>query len=117
VSSQKGIENVIFYYCATQTPDTGRIPVSEDKLEQVKREKAFHITTLAVSEINPESWENVLYRGDWWFDIDHPTLADAIVSLHRLMDVLEGFDANLEYLQYFASGSKGFHIRCLPSVF
>lgn len=106
-----------FHYCDTPTPNTGRIPVSEDKLEQVKREKAFHITTLAVSELAPENWEEVKYRGDWWFDIDHPNLTDAITSLHKLMDVLASLDVNLEHLRYYASGSKGFHIRVPASLF
>ena len=106
-----------FHFCDTPTPNTGRIPVSEDKLEQVKRERAFHITPLAVSELAPENWENVKYRGDWWFDVDEPNLEKAITSLHGLMDALEKLDVNLEHLRYFASGSKGFHVRVPASLF
>jgi hypothetical protein len=106
-----------FYYCESQTPDTKRIPCPLSDIEQIKREKAFHVTLLAVSELAPESWEDVLYKGDWWFDIDHPKLDDAIISLHKLMDVLEGFDVNLEHLRYYASGSKGFHIRVPATLF
>jgi hypothetical protein len=105
------------HYCITQTPDTKRIPCPLSDIDEIKREKAFHITTLAVSELAPENWEEVKYRGDWWFDIDHPNLADAITSLHKLMDVLASLDVNLEHLRYYASGSKGFHIRVPASLF
>lgn len=105
------------FYCETPVPNTGRKPVSENHLEQIKRERAFHITTLAVSDPAPENWDNVKYRGDWWFDVDEPNLEKAITSLHGLMDALEKLDVNLEHLRYFASGSKGFHVRVPATLF
>jgi putative DNA primase/helicase len=105
------------FYCETPTPNTGRKPVSENHLEQIKRDRAFHITPLAVSDPAPENWGDVKYRGDWWFDVDEPNLGDAITSLHGLMAALEKLDVNLEHLRYFASGSKGFHVQVPATLF
>jgi hypothetical protein len=107
-----------FHYCATQTPDTGRIPVSEDKLRTGQTGKGIsHHPVSRVGVGTLKTGRKFVQYGDWWFDIDHPNLADAITSLHRLMDVLASLDVNLDHLRYYASGSKGFHIRVPASLF
>ena len=93
-------------------------PVKEEDVEHVRQTAAYHMTVLSVSATDAEDWDEETYRGDLWFDLDAGSLEDSIRDLHALMETLVSVGVNnLEYLDYFASGSKGFHVRVPAELF
>lgn len=51
------------------------------------------------------------------FDIDAKDLGTAIVWINKLLDQLQEWDFNLDFLKIYASGSKGFHISIPQKTF
>lgn len=51
------------------------------------------------------------------FDIDAKDLGTAIVWLNKLLDQLQEWGLNLEFLKIYASGSKGFHVAIPQKTF
>lgn len=90
----------------------------EEDVEKIRADSACHMTVLSVSETDAEDWDDVSYRGDLWFDLDAGSLEQSIQDLHSLMNAFKSVGvADLRYLHYFASGSKGFHVQVPAELF
>lgn len=89
---------------------------SGDDLEKMKAESA-HVSVYTQSQARPKDQDNqldysqVTLCGDLIIDIDADDIDTAIVWLNRLMDQLEKvYEVDLDSCEWYASGSKGFHI-------
>lgn len=82
-------------------------------VEDAKRQGAKKLTILAVDA--PLGIEDAKkghnYKGPLYFDIDLPSVADAIASALALIDKLtDHYQTPLEAIQIYASGKKGLHV-------
>ncbi|MFN5745573.1 MAG: hypothetical protein ACK443_05740 [Methylococcaceae bacterium] len=62
-------------------------------------------------------YNKVKLLGDLQFDINANDLATGITWVNKLLDLLQEWELNLDYLKVYCSGSKGFHITIPQKVF
>jgi hypothetical protein len=85
---------------------------------------AKHLSVFAVSAvpINGEEatfqWEDQTHQPVFGFpfDIHRPDIRESIQDLQKLLDVLVELGVDLNYVQVYCSGSKGFHVT-VPAAY
>jgi hypothetical protein len=116
-------------YLYFQTVENSQQPwasTPEAQAEAIRRDKAFHMSIYRLSELPGDqvSSDDIAYKGDLWFDIDHKPADDtpeakhaaiqtAIMDTRRLLGWLLNEGVDPQYCRIFASGGKGFHV-CVP---
>ncbi len=107
-----------------QTAENGRQEwqlTSSDQEATIREQQAYHMSIYHLASL-PESTEasEIRYKGDFWVDIDHSyetpeqrdqTIQLAIDDVNRMLDYLQEIKVDLNHCSYYASGSKGFHVR------
>lgn len=65
----------------------------------------------------PEDKFSVHYRGGFYMDLDAASIEDAIVDAKSTIENLEALDVDLNTIEIFVSGGKGFHFVIPMPVF
>lgn len=80
---------------------------------------AKHLSVLAMDKAPREdlNYDEVRYKGDLAFDIDHSDITQSITDLQKLLDALSALNVEPLYCRLYASGSKGFHIIVPAKLF
>ena len=111
-----------FFYQTVEHSQQRWLQADARQLEQIRRADAYHLSIYQIDALH-ENLDQIRYKGDLWFDIDHKpkddgslaaALKDAINDTRRLVSYLESIGLDPKFIQLYASGGKGFHV-CIPA--
>lgn len=106
-----------FYQEVGQT--TWRQALADQRDAVLQKSPAF-VTVLDVDHpFDPEPADpyGVHYRGPFYIDLDAASIEDAIVDAKSTIENMERLDVDLDTIEIFLSGGKGFHFVVPMSVF
>jgi hypothetical protein len=79
---------------------------------------ALALDRVITDDIDPEELPKIRYRGPFYVDFDHKEdCLKVIESFQQFLRKLQAEDVDLECLNLYATGGKGFHIEVPPEVF
>lgn len=110
-----------YYYQEGLRPDEKWKPIQEDRLDTIKG--AMFRTILSVDAPVPddatkEQITSIKFSGPLYFDLDDAeSPGSTAVHAKKLVNLLEEHDVNVNDLQIYASGGKGFHILVHQKIF
>lgn len=106
----------IFYYQIKENQNQATWHVGEEsKRAEICSTIAFHATPYSLSA-EPGEGVTVRYDGDFWGDIDG-TVTESILAIQRIKKALETLAVDINTVELFATGGRGFHFRIPMKLF
>lgn len=108
-----------YFFFQNEGQTTWKVALADQREAVAAKFPAFTTILDVDSSFDPEPADKyaVHYRGEFYLDFDASNIEDAIIDAKSTIEVLEKLDVDLNTIEIYVSGGKGFHIVVPMPVF